>query len=215
VAADATRDGKSGAGPNALVAWMSLVVALAAAVSGAAIFLLTDPDLHLNVDSFAVLAPVYFAAQAIERLLEPLASFINPTAPLKETVRQAREEKLRCQQEMLAAGARRHTLMERMQSAVHHEQEALRSLGSARANRKLVWFMVATVVSCLLAGVLGLGVLQAMADRRLEPYLGAVDVALTGLAIGAGTKPLHDLIEHLQKSKENADPATRPAMPPA
>ena len=101
MATDATRDDETDAGPDALVVWMSLGVALTAAVSGATIFLLTDPDLHLNVDSFAVLAPVYFAAQAIERLLEPLASYFNPTAPLKETVRQAREEKLVAQHEML------------------------------------------------------------------------------------------------------------------
>src|SRR5438477_102182 len=32
-----------------------------------------------------------------------------------------------------------------------------------------------------------------------------VDMAVTGIAIGSGTKPLHDLISNLQKSKEKKE----------
>ena len=97
-----------------------------------------------------------------------------------------------------------------LDQAAATERGALRKLRKARAQRKPVWFLVATVVSCLLAGVLGLGILQAMATKPLKEYLGAIDVGLTGVVIGAGTKPLHDLVLRLQKAKENADAATKP-----
>jgi hypothetical protein len=32
-----------------------------------------------------------------------------------------------------------------------------------------------------------------------------VDLVLSGLAVGSGTKPLHDLISNLQKAKEDTE----------
>jgi hypothetical protein len=204
--------------PSESLAWATVAVALTAAGGGAVIFLITDPDLHLDVDGIAVFAPVFFAAQAIERLLEPLATFYDPTAPQKEEVKLAREKKVRVEAALKSATATDptvmlnpdHELVKAMSSATDNELEKIRVLRKKRANRKLLWFMLATVLGCILAGFLGLGILQAMATARLESYLGAIDVGLTGIVIGAGTKPIHDLIERVQKSKENADPATKP-----
>ena len=206
--------------PSESIAWVTVGVALLAAVVGAVLFLLTDPDLHLNVEGFEVFAPVYFAAQAIERLLEPLASAYNATTPQKEAVKTAREHKVRAEDAMRAAVATDPTAItnaaapahEAMTEATALEQAALRALRLKRANRKLLWFAVATAIACVLSGLLGLGILEAMSSEKLKDYLGAIDVALTGLVIGAGTKPIHDLIERVQKSKENADPATKPTQ---
>jgi hypothetical protein len=54
-----------------------------------------------------------------------------------------------------------------------------------------------------------------MSTTELEEYLGGIDVALTGLVIGAGTKPLHDLITRIEKAKENADTSDKPTVPAA
>jgi hypothetical protein len=206
--------------PSERIAWAAVAIALVAAIVGAILFLVTDPDLHLDVQGFAVFAPIYFAAQAIERLLEPLASVYNTTIPQKEAVKSAREQKVRAETALKAALGADPAVINResapvnteMAAATAFEQAALRALRLKRANRKLLWFAVATVIACILSGLLGLGILEAMSTQKLEAYLGAIDVGLTGVVIGAGTKPIHDLIERVQKSKENADPATKPTQ---
>jgi hypothetical protein len=204
--------------PSEPAAWAAVGVAVLAAVVGAVLFLLTDPDLHLDVEGFAVFAPVYFAAQAIERLLEPLASVYTATTAQKEEVKAAREQKVRAETALKAAVTADPTVMSDPEASVNsamaeataREQAALRALRLKRANRKLLWFAVATVIACILSGLLGLGILEAMSTAKLKSSLGAIDVGLTGIVIGAGTKPIHDLIERVQNSKENADSATKP-----
>ncbi len=78
---------------------------------------------------------------------------------------------------------------------------------------------MACSISLLICGVLGLGLLEAVAtvepaDSAWKDVFSAVDVLVTGLAVGAGTKPLHDLISRIEKSKNNADPATAAATTP-
>ncbi|SRR5581483_1274366 len=56
-------------------------------------------------------------------------------------------------------------------------------------------------VSCFLAmmasGAFGVFLLHAVGVTSVRP---AVDIAITGLAIGSGAKPLHDLISWFEKS---------------
>jgi hypothetical protein len=210
--------------PSTGLAVGAVLVALVAA-AGAALLSVRKPMPELNLDEtgFGVFAPIYFAAQAVERFLEPLASRFNPTNAKKEDVKDARENKLATQEaaKVVVEGAAAAGVIaaateppEHVRTALvkadRREKDALRKLRKARAERKLIWFMVATVVSCALAGVLGLGILEAMSKGQLTDYLHAIDVGMTGIVIGAGTQPLHDLIVRLQKSKENADPATKP-----
>jgi hypothetical protein len=213
--------------PNEALAIAAVVVALLAGLAAALIFNATGPDLHLDTQGFEVFAPIYFAAQAIERLLEPLSSYFNPTVVAKDDVKAARENKLAVQQaatvvvgsnpasaaeavDVTATSADVVAVTGALANADKREQKAVNTLRNARANRKLIFFMIATVVSCILTGFLGLGVLEAMSTQKLSSGLGALDVALTGVVIGAGTGPLHDLVTRLQKAKENADPATKP-----
>jgi hypothetical protein len=50
----------------------------------------------------------------------------------------------------------------------------------------------------LACGAFGVGLLAA-SGFKIPVFW---DIAVTGLAVGSGTKPLHDLISHLQKSKD-------------
>jgi hypothetical protein len=215
--------------PRGGLVLLTVAVTFFSAVAGGAIFLIDKPDLHLNANGFAVFAPIYFAAQAIERFLEPLTSYWNPTTPLKNNLKKAREDKLATQQAAglvvqggsdTAAEAVGGTgastgvqgVREKLGAADLAEKAALTALRKARSERKLLWFMVATAISCVLAGILGLGILQAIATpgAEIDTYLRCIDIGLTGIVIGAGTQPLHDLFTTIQKSKENADAATKP-----
>ena len=209
--------------PFAVVIGAMLLVAAAAVLS---IAFLYDEEHTLSIkpEGIAIFAPLYVAAQAIERFLEPIASrFFTPTEE-KDDVKQARETKLRVTEAARAmplpaagATAERGALMARatppdVKAADTSEQLALHRLRRKKSIRKLVWWAVASVLGLVLCAGFGLGIFAAMAEST-EDWKDSqhfLDIALTGLVIGAGTKPLHDLITRLEKAKDNADPATKP-----
>jgi hypothetical protein len=204
--------------PSERWVWGTFAGAIIAAGIGAVIFIASDPNLHLDPEGFAVFAPIYVAAQAIERLLEPIAGRYNTTEDEKKTVKEKREKKILAEQAVaamtsaaaLGVGQPAIAQAEDLTTASAEEEAATQALEKKRGERKLLFFFLASALSCVLAGVLGLGLYEAMSTQKLEVYLGAIDVAVTGLVIGAGTKPLHDLIARLEKSKENADPSDKP-----
>ncbi len=123
-------------------------------------------------------------------------------------------------QEMLETVAGEREAMEAaLDDAAKHQAAVDRS----RANRTVVLWAVASVLGMALSAVLGLYLLHAVGlqddliglDGRVTGGLGsaagvrhALDLLVTGLAIGGGTKPLHDLIQNLQEAKnEKKDPA--------
>lgn len=205
--------------PSERWVWGTFAGAIIAAGIGAVIFIASDPNLHLDPEGFAVFAPIYVAAQAIERLLEPIAGRYNTTEDEKKTVKEKREKKILAEQAVAAMtsaaalGVGQPAIAQAetdLTTASAEEEAATQALEKKRGERKLLFFFLASALSCVLAGVLGLGLYEAMSTQKLEVYLGAIDVAVTGLVIGAGTKPLHDLIARLEKSKENADPSDKP-----
>ena len=67
--------------------------------------------------------------------------------------------------------------------------------------RAFAHFAVASVIGVLLIlvfriGKLDLGLLKAI-NPNIDP---TIDLILTGIAIGGGTKPLHDILSYCQKS---------------
>jgi uncharacterized membrane protein YbhN (UPF0104 family) len=211
--------------PSTSLAWWTFGVVLAAAIGAYFLFVAIDPNLHLDLKSFVVFAPIYAAAQGIERLLEPLASIYKTTDVEKKDVKEAREEK---QQAATAAGIAAaadpvaltdrtgvELLMREVRSASDREKKAEAALARKQSERALIFFMIASVFSLAIAALLGLGIIQAMATEPLDTFQGGLDVVLTGLVIGAGTKPLHDLIVKLERSKDASDEATRPEAAPA
>jgi hypothetical protein len=67
-----------------------------------------------------------------------------------------------------------------------------------RRNASTLW-AVASMIGMMVAGWLGLGLLEAVNAPDVPREL---DIIVTGLVLGAGTKPLHDLISNVQASKE-------------
>jgi uncharacterized membrane protein YfcA len=63
--------------------------------------------------------------------------------------------------------------------------------------RALNMWAAACFLAMLASGAFGVFMLHAVGVTSVRP---AVDIAITGLAIGSGTKPLHDLISKFEKS---------------
>ena len=98
--------------------------------------------------------------------------------------------------------------------------KAQKNVNRLRATRGVFLWAVATVLAMLLAAVLGFFLLRSLetshsptappgvsiaTNRKTgekDPNR-ALDLLLTGLVVGAGTKPLHDLISQVQASKNN------------
>ena len=60
-----------------------------------------------------------------------------------------------------------------------------------RPRRVVICFGLASALAMLACGYFGLGVVHAIGDTGVPRY---IDVIVTGMAIGGGTKPLHDFI---------------------
>lgn len=72
-----------------------------------------------------------------------------------------------------------------------------------KANKAIVMSAIAFVIAVVLCEVLGLYLLQAVGVEKIP---GNLDVIITALAIGGGTKPLHDFIKNIEKTKNAPAP---------
>jgi hypothetical protein len=136
---------------------------------------------------------LYIAAQATERLLEPFAAFVLRSESAKDEV------------EVSLAAAMNSPDDPTVLQAAAEARERLEQRQRARA---YVLWAAATVVGMLASATIGLYLIAAIAVDR-GPVV-PVDILVTGLVIGGGTKPLHDLISRIESAKQNAEaPAER------
>lgn len=170
-----------------------------------------DPPL-VDVDNFSIFAPMYIVAQAVERFLEPISKSLDDTPRLKLEVRVATASKAKL--EALPAG---DAGRDGLPAADAELAKAQAALAKARATRAIKLWGLASTISLLVCAFFGLGLIEAVSKSpSTNNNIQALDVVLTGLAVGAGTKPLHDLISRIEKAKDNADPVAQPpATPPA
>jgi len=191
-----------------LAKWYFLVGAAAAAAVGLDAW--SDITLTVKGDDFIVLAVFYVVAQATERLIEPLLmndAIAPQTDALKTAVGKAKTE--------LAVAARLGA--PDGQQAAGSVEGAQAQLTKAQKQRAVIGWALASSVALLACGALGLGLIGSVSTVTAESdtwksIFSRIDVVITGLAVGAGTKPLHDLITRIEKAKEQADPATDAAV---
>jgi hypothetical protein len=131
-------------------------------------------------------APLYVLAQAIERILEPVNHFLQ----LGGDTHGATRTRNAAVAEALATPKPEHVAAA---TAAQHELDHL------RANRVAICWGLASALAMAGCGYFGFGVLHAIGDNGVPRY---IDVVVTGLAIGGGTKPLHDFIANLQSSAQ-------------
>jgi hypothetical protein len=150
-----------------------------------------NPPVFRPVIGISAFAPLYVLAQAIERLMEPLNHFLKLGGDPTDAVA-ARDAAV------AKARTTSHPDDARIAAAAQHEVDAL------RANRVAVCWGLASALAMVGCGYFGIGILHAIGDDGVPRYM---DVIVTGLGVGGGTKPLHDLISSLQSTahgKKNA-----------
>jgi hypothetical protein len=200
---------KSGTGvappATASLAWLTgcYLAVIAGARAAVGVWALRNPSVPVPVAGISVFAPLYILAQGIERLLDPLSSFITVKPPTAGTSKTSDAKKVRKQKaqdavnEAIAAGDAQRAA----------EWQAV--VDQIRRNTGLLAWTIASVLGMVICGAFGLFMLRMVGFTAVPKQ---VDLILSGLAVGAGTKPLHDLIGNLQAAKEGKqDPPEKQA----
>lgn len=133
-------------------------------------------------------AAVIAVAAALERLLEPLSQLVMPSTAAKAT---AAASKTAAQ----ADGANPQVKATDVQPKVNQAASDQADVETLRTNRAVLFWAIASICGVGISGGFGLFLLQSIATGHVNSFL---DLAVTGLTIGAGTKPTHDLITSLQ-----------------
>jgi hypothetical protein len=180
-----------------------MAIAVLALVVGALVGIGLDDEgrqAYQPPDGVSIFALFYIVAQAIERLLEPLSRIYGATPkPQGEAAGEGIVAKLgfvtksravKAQDEAMALSDKDQASK---QTAVWQEV-----IDQIRRNATTLW-AVAAMIGMIVSGWIGLGLLEAVNAPDVSRE---VDIVVTGLILGAGTKPLHDLIENIQASKE-------------
>ena len=196
MAAAATPDespAKSGP-PHPWAPPVGLVVLAVGVAIAWAVYKAVDPTDFVPHSDYSAFGGLFVVALAVERLLEPFSGYLVPTL---EQTKQRRDEKV--------ALAMNTGKSEHAKDAANEQKE----VAKRRADRGILIWAIASVIAMIGAASLGVFLLRSI----VVPPAGKdpnrfVDLLVTGLVVGAGTKPLHDLTSRIQVSKDKAqDPA--------
>jgi hypothetical protein len=133
-------------------------------------------------------AGVIAATAALERLLEPLSQVLMPSTTAKAM---AAASKTVAQAEAANPLVKATDVQPKVDQAASDQAD----LETLRTNRAVLFWAIASFCGVGISGGFGLFLLQSIATGHVNSFL---DLVVTGLTIGAGTKPTHDLITSLQ-----------------
>jgi len=179
------------------------LVLIAGALAGITLALVVvDPPAFVPAAGFSAFAALYIVAQSLERLLEPLTKFVTgsegPGGPQKTKAEAVKARDIAIGTALVA------TERTSKEAATANAAKFHQTVEQVRENTAVFIWGLASGLGMLFAGWFGL-FLMRLAGATGTPI--AVDVVITGLAIGGGSKPLHDLIESIQATKtQKEDP---------
>ncbi len=212
--------------PDGLHMAVAYSILAAGVIAGMVFWWLFHPSAFKPAPGISIFAAIYIFAQGIERLMEPLSSVTIPVpwSKGKKKVNTVRIPDPRPVAQAAGgasgAGGAAGAAAGAAPTIRIDKAEALQKLAAdpsptnkaivqqARRNRAALLWAVASFLAMLAAGGLGLLLLHAIGLTKAPIWL---DVLVTGLAIGSGTKPLHDLISNMQQSsgEKEQSPATK------
>jgi hypothetical protein len=149
--------------------------------------------IHLT-DATTVFAGLFAYATAVERLLEPFARWF-PGAGTKAALEHAVAE-------MSNLGAAVTP------DALTRVAAAKSAMERGQANRGIMMWGVATGLATFGSSAGGFYLLHAIAGPQWNGIETWIDAIVTGLVVGSGTKPLHDVISRVQSIKEKGSDPT-------
>jgi hypothetical protein len=144
------------------------------------------------VEGLTIFAIFFVGAQALERLLEPLALVLDLGAAEKATAQ--KEAKV---VQKLADNA---TVTD-VTNALANAAQAKAVDEKKTAERTILFWGIATGLAALASGTFGFYFLSTVGIAVPAVWM---EILGTALIIGSGTKPLHDLISIIEKKKQAA-----------
>ena len=184
------------------------VASLAAVVIGCVVMTLVFADDDFGsarsaapMEGLTIFAVFFVAATAVERLLEPIAGWLLPKQSKETEAEAAKSEAGKAVAAAVAAPAQGGLVAAANgMLVVAAEKEAI--LEDHVWARTVVYWALASVIGMYAAAGLHLYFLRTVgiaSGSRWE------EILATGLIIGAGTKPLHDLTKLISATKEKAE----------
>ena len=161
-------------------------VAVASVLSWAA-FKLFDPTPIKVTSTYVPLAGFIIVATALERLLQPLSLFFFGTDGVPDPAPAANAA--------ASAGADSTRPTAEVQQLAQTAADAKAKVQQRKEERTIVYWAIASCIAMVIAGCFGFMLVASIASTPVNTFF---DIAVTGLAIGAGTKPLHDLFTSIQ-----------------
>jgi hypothetical protein len=150
---------------------------------------LMSPTVFRMGDTMSTFAALFVFTTAVERVLEPFSRWMPGRAD------QQRYEQAIADMDNGVPGA--------MNAAAHYKA----AVESARASRGILMWGLATCAAAVLSAGSGFYLLRILAENPtwngIPPWL---DALVTGLVVGSGTKPIHDVITRFQN--QAASPQT-------
>jgi len=164
-------------------------------------------------EGLTIFAVFFVAAAGLERLLEPFSilwdrSKDTAQAALKETVAAVSDYKTKVkvwseatETAKAAAKGEADTAAQEVDTKLTNAAKKQAAAAAVSGRKAVVVWALATALGILASASLKLYLLKqvgiASPPRQLE-------ILATGLIIGAGTKPLHDLVKLIEKAKEKS-----------
>jgi hypothetical protein len=205
----ATATGESSTKYRAIVSF----AALAAVVVGCVIMTkaLTDDGFTARaakapIEGLTIFAVFFVAATAVERLLEPIAGWLLPKQDKEVAAGAAKKDAGKAVADAVAAPvADRDKMISTANTKLQDAAAKSAELADHVWARTIVYWALASIIGMYAAAGLHLYFLKTVgisSGSRWE------EILATGLIIGAGTKPLHDLTKLISASKESAEAGT-------
>jgi hypothetical protein len=187
--------------PSAPVTWACMIIVAVAVVGMWLLFAYVIKPKPIKIQTgYVPFAGLVVVTAALERLLQPLSMLFGvPSTAATADASSAKKT-------AAAAAADPAMTVAEVAPLVQEAADKQAPLDANKANRTVVFWAIASVLGVLVSGGFGFFLLQSVASAT-TPVNTFLDLAVTGLAIGAGTKPLHDLITSLQ-AKASTSAAT-------
>ena len=205
-----------GSGRATIAAFVILAAGLAIAWL---VYVALNPADFVPNANYVPFAGLFVLALAIERLLEPFSGYVLPKTEIQKNARDS------------AVATAKNT---QTHGALKNAANAQHDLDRLRSSRAVILWAVAAGLAMLASASLGFFLLRSLdaapatttksaisatkgtntTPTRTDRESGSadpnrlLDLFITGLVVGAGTKPLHDLVSRIQATSQSAkDPS--------